>query len=112
MEVEVIDDADKSVRHQADSCHRNRPLKGGQEKTEVHVVGHRHDAYTQMTPRAYIGRRGEAGRSEDVPVKKMEMNLGSGFLFYFPLFPHNWPYSADKYDVPCFGYFTPQPLTW
>ena len=44
MEEEVIDEADESVRQQANGCHRNRVLKGGQEleKLEVHVVGRRH----------------------------------------------------------------------
>jgi hypothetical protein len=41
MQVEVIDDANKSVRQQAEGCHRNRLLNGGhwQEEMEVHVVG-------------------------------------------------------------------------
>jgi hypothetical protein len=82
MEVEVIDDADKSVRQQANGCHRNRLLKGGQEKMEAHIVGHRRVciSYIQMMPRIYIGRRGEGGKSED--VKKMEMNLAGMWFRY------------------------------
>jgi hypothetical protein len=62
------------------------------------LLGTGMDACLQMMPRVYIGRRGEAGKSED--VKKMEMDLGSGFLFYSisPYFPVT--YSADRSALP------------
>jgi hypothetical protein len=63
MEVDVMDDPDKSVGQQANGCYRNHLLKGGQQKyqcqlvaMDVHViVGTRH------MPVLYRAGRGQAG---------------------------------------------------
>ncbi len=59
MEVDVMDDADKSVGQQANGCYRNRLLTGGQQKcqwVDVHViVGTDINAYYQDLYRAGRG---------------------------------------------------------
>ena len=88
MEVEVIDDANKSVRQQANGCHRYRLLKGGREveKMEVHV-GHRdhHGVRTDMMPRVYIGCRGEARSPKTEGINGNESGIQFLILFYFAL---------------------------
>jgi hypothetical protein len=73
-----------------------------------------HGCIVQM-PGVYIGRRGEAGKSEDVKKNGNEAVIRFLILFYFPDTPSLQVVFPTHCHIPtspvclAFGHFTPQP---